>query len=264
MKKTVIAGLAILKLATTTSTYETGLLDYILPPFEKKYNVKVHIIAVGTGKAIKLGENGDVDLVFVHDREAEDKFIRDGFGVNRRDVMSNDFVIVGPKDDPVRIRGNDASAALKRIAKRKWFFVSRGDESGTHKKEKKLWEAAGMNPQGKWYLETGQGMGTSLQIASEKRAYCLVDRGTYIAYKGKIELVILCEGDERFFNPYGIIAVNPKRHPYVNYSYALALIDWVTSQKAQKLISEFKKEGKVLFRGINSPPPTSSPLEGED
>ncbi len=234
-------------MATTTSIENSGLLSVLLPAFEKRFNIKVDVIAVGTGKALKLGENGDVDVLFVHAREAEDRFIRDGFGVNRRNVMYNDFVIVGPKDDPARIRSNDVLGALKKIAGEKKFFVSRGDESGTHKKEKKLWEAAGMKPQGKWYLETGQGMGATLQIASEKRAYCLVDRGTYIAHSGKIELVILCEGDERFFNPYGIIAVSPKRHPYVNYTYAMTLIGWIISPEAQKIIRKYKKEGKVLF-----------------
>ena len=235
------------RMATTTSLENSGLLSVLLPPFEKRFKVKVNVIAVGTGKALKLGENGDVDVLFVHARGAEDRFIRDGFGVNRRDVMYNDFVIIGPADDPVKIKGNDAPGAFRKIAFRKWFFVSRGDESGTHKKEKKLWELAGMKPRGKWYLETGQGMGTTLQIANEKRAYCLVDRGTYIAHSGKVELIILCEGEENLFNPYGIIAVSPKRHPYVNYVYAMALIGWVTSPEAQKLIGEFKKEGKILF-----------------
>lgn len=236
-----------LRMATTTSLENSGLLSVLLPPFEKRFNIKVDVIAVGTGKALKLGENGDVDVLFVHAREAEDKFIRDGFGVNRRDVMYNDFVIIGPKDDPVKIKGNDALGAFRKIAHKKWFFVSRGDESGTYKKEKKLWELVGIEPAGKWYLKTGQGMGVTLQIANEKRGYCLVDKGTYIAYAGKVELVILCEGDKRFFNPYGIIAVSPKRHPYVNYVYAMALIGWVTCPEAQKIIGEFKKEGKVLF-----------------
>lgn len=238
-----------LRMATTTSTENSGLLYVLLPPFEKKFNVKVDVIAVGTGKALKLGENGDVDIVFVHAREEEDKFVQNGFGVNRRDVMYNDFVIVGPKDDLARVKGNNAVVAFLKIANKKYFFVSRGDESGTHKKEKKLWKLAGikLKPQRKWYLEAGQGMGATLQIANEKKAYCLVDRGTYIAYEDKIDLVILCEGDERLFNPYGIIAVNPLRHPHVNYTYAMALIGWVTSPEGQKIIGEFKKGGKVLF-----------------
>lgn len=240
-----------LRMATTTSLENSGVLSVLLLPFEKRFNVKVDVIAVGTGKALKLGENGDVDVIFVHAREAEDRFIRDGFGVNRRDVMHNDFLIIGPADDPAGIKGNDAIEAFRKIASRKWFFVSRGDESGTHRKEKKLWELVGMKPRGKWHLETGQGMGATLQIANEKRAYCLIDRGTYIAYAGKVELVILCEGEENLFNPYGIIAVSPKRHPDVNYVYAMALIDWVTSPEAQKLIGEFKKEEKVLFHPAN-------------
>jgi tungstate transport system substrate-binding protein len=236
-----------LRLATTTSTENSGLLYELLPPFEKEFNIKVDVIAVGTGKALKLGENGDVDVVFVHAREAEDKFIKKGFGVNRRDVMYNDFVIIGPQDDPAGIRGNDAPAAFKKIAGKKWFFASRGDESGTHKREKKLWELAGLTPQGKWYLETGQGMGATLQLADEKLAYCLVDRGTYIAYEKKIGLTVLCQGDERLHNPYGIIAVNPQRHPHVNYVYAMALIGWITSPEGQRIIGEFKKDGKALF-----------------
>jgi tungstate transport system substrate-binding protein len=242
----VLAGERI-RMATTTSTENSGLLYYLLPPFEKNFNVKVDVIAAGTGKALKLGENGDVDVVLVHAREAEDSFVNNGFGVNRRDVMYNDFVIIGPRNDPARIRGNDALAALRKIAGQKWLFVSRGDESGTHKREKKLWELAGINPRGQWHLETGQGMGATLQIADEKKAYCLVDRGTYIAYEQKIELVVLCEGDERLFNPYGIIAVNPKRYPHVNYVQAMALIDWITSPAGQKLIAEFKKNDKALF-----------------
>ncbi|UCD85849.1 MAG: substrate-binding domain-containing protein [Deltaproteobacteria bacterium] len=236
-----------LKMATTTSTENSGLLYVLLPPFEKEFNVKVDVIAVGTGKALKLGENGDVDVVFVHARAAEDEFINEGFGVNRRDVMYNDFIIVGPKDDPAGIKGNSASESLKKIAEGKQYFISRGDESGTHKKEKELWKLTRIEPQGKWYLEAGQGMGATLQIADEKKAYCLVDRGTYIAYEKKVDLVILCEGDKILFNPYGIMAVNPKRHPHMNYTYAMALIGWVTSPQGQKIIGEFKKEGKVLF-----------------
>ncbi len=236
-----------IRLATTTSTENSGLLYVLLPPFEKKYDIRVDVIAVGTGKALKLGENGDVDVVLVHAREAEDKFVENGFGVNRRDVMYNDFVIIGPKTDPAGIKGSDAVSALKKIAAKQENFTSRGDESGTHKKEKKLWGQTGVVPAGGWYLQTGQGMGATLQIADEKQAYCLVDRGTYIAYEDKIELIILCEGDERLFNPYGIIAVNPKRQPYVNYVQAMALIGWITSPAGQKIIGEFKKNGKLLF-----------------
>lgn len=237
-----------IKMATTTSTENSGLLEVLLPPFEQKFNAKVDVIAVGTGKALKLGENGDVDIVFVHARAAEDKFVKDGYGVNRRDVMYNDFIIIGPKEDPADVKGmKDVVMALKQVAKKESSFVSRGDDSGTHKKEKSLWQAAEMEPEGDWYMETGQGMGQTLQIADEKRAYTLTDRGTYLAYKGKIDLPILVEGDERLFNPYGIIAVNPAKHPHANYVYVMALIGWVTSVEGQRIIGNYKKFGKVLF-----------------
>lgn len=238
-----------IKMATTTSTENSGLLNLLLPPFEKRFKVKVDVIATGTGKALKLGERGDVDVVFVHCPEAEDKFVHDGFGVNQRAVMFNDFVIIGAKDDPAKIKGSNAVRAFKKIADKECYFTSRADESGTHKKEKKLWRLAKLAPRGDWYLQTGQGMGATLQIANEKRAYCLVDRGTYIAYK-KIDLVILSQGDERLFNPYSIIAVNPQRHPYVNYVYALALIGWVTSPEGQRIISKYQKDGEVLFHPV--------------
>jgi tungstate transport system substrate-binding protein len=236
-----------IKMATTTSTENSGLLYALLPPFEKKLNVKVDIISVGTGKALKLGENGDVDIIFVHAKEAEDKFIKNGFGVNRRQVMYNDFVIIGPKNDPAEIKGKNVLESFKNISNKKCIFISRGDESGTHKKEKKLWCLNNIKPNGRWYLETGQGMGSTLMISNEKKAYCLVDRGTYIAYKKKIKLVILCERDKRLFNPYGIIAVNSKKHPHVKHKYSLALINWITSPEAQKIIGEFKKNGETLF-----------------
>jgi len=242
-------------MATTTSTDNTGLLDVLLPPFEKKFNIKVDVIAVGTGKALKLGENGDVDIVFVHSRRAEDKFVKDGFGVNRRDVMYNDFIIIGPKIDPAGIRGTkDATVALKKIADKQSPFASRGDESGTHKKEKSLWEEAKITPKGDWYMETGQGMGATLQIADENQSYTITDRGTYLAYKGKIDLPILAEGDKRLFNPYGIIAVNPAKYPHVNYIYAMAFIGWVTSVQGQKIIAEYKKFGNALFNPSAVPP----------
>ena len=244
-----ICGLAEerVKMATTTSTDNSGLLDVLIPPFEDQFHVKVDVIAVGTGKALMLGENGDVDCVLVHAREAEEQFLRNGFGVNRRDVMYNDFVIVGSENDPAGIKGTHAAAALKRNAESQQPFISRGDESGTHVKEKSLWKLSSTNPRGKWYIETGQGMGAALQMANEKKAYSLTDRGTFIALEKKIDLAILCEGDEQLFNPYGIIAVNPQRHPHVNYVYAMAFIGWVTSPEGQNIIGEFKKNGKVLF-----------------
>lgn len=236
-----------IKMSTTTSTENSGLLYALLPPFEEMFGVKVDVIAIGTGKALKLGENGDVDIVFVHARAAEDKFVADEYGVNRRDVMYNDFVMVGPESDPAGIKGKDAAESLKAIAAKSATFVSRGDDSGTHKKEKALWKETGIEPTGTWYLETGQGMGATLTLANEKQAYTLVDRGTYIAYEDKVDLIILCEGDEQLFNPYGIIAVSPAKHPHVKYLYAMALIGWITSVEGQKIIGEFKKNGKVLF-----------------
>jgi tungstate transport system substrate-binding protein len=241
-----------LKLSTTTSTENSGLLDVLLPPFEKQFNIKVDVIAVGSGKAIKLGENGDVDVVLAHERELENKFVADGYGVNRRDVMHNDFIIVGPGADPAGIRQvKRAAEAFKLIADKKVPFVSRGDQSGTHSKELSLWVKTGVRPSGKWYIDTGMGMGEVLIMANEKGAYTLTDRGTYLAFQkeGKINLPILFENDPTLFNPYGIIAVNPDRHPDVNYIMAMALIGWVTSQRGQRIIADYGKEqyGAPLF-----------------
>jgi tungstate transport system substrate-binding protein len=235
-------------MATTTSTENSGLLYEILPPFEKAFNAKVDVIAVGTGKALKLGENGDVDVVLVHARKAEDAFVNTGHGVNRRDLMYNDFVIVGPKADPAKIKGTrDAAEAFKRIAEAQAPFVSRGDDSGTHKKELSVWEDSGLPPSGTWYMESGQGMGPTLQIANEKQGYCLTDRGTFLAFKDKIQLPILSDGDRRLFNPYGVIAVSPAAHPDANYVHAMALIGWLTSPECQKMIGSYTKFGEVLF-----------------
>src|SRR5690349_1703571 len=199
-----------LKMSTTTSTQDSGLLKVLLPPFEQKNNGKVDVVAVGTGQALKIGEAGDVDVVFVHARKLEDKFVADGFGVNRKDVMYNDFVIIGPKSDPAGIaKAKSAAEALKMIAARGVTFVSRGDKSGTHIKEKELWQAAGVEPKGGWYIEAGQGMGPVITMATERQAYTLADRGTYNAFKGKkSDLVILFQGEKGLFNPYGVIAVN--------------------------------------------------------
>jgi tungstate transport system substrate-binding protein len=237
-----------LRMSTTTSTEASGLLPVLLAPFEKANNVKVDVIAVGTGKALKLGENGDVDVVFVHARAAEDKFVGQGYGVDRRDVMYNDFVIVGPKDDPAKIKeAKTAVEAFKRLAEGKADFISRGDDSGTDKKEKQLWKAAGIKPTGKWYIEAGQGMGQVLQMAFDKKGYTLADRGTFIAYEGKIDLVILFQGDKALFNPYGVIAVNPQKYPKANYKMAEKFIDYVTGPEGQKVIADYKKNGKQLF-----------------
>jgi tungstate transport system substrate-binding protein len=239
-----------LKISSTTSTDNTGLFGALNPPFEKRFDCRLDVIAVGTGKALKIGEAGDVDVVFVHARAAEDKFIADGFGVNRRDVMYNDFIIIGPKEDPAGIKGSkDAKKALAAIAQKGAPFISRGDDSGTHKKEKFIWKKAGITPMGKWYAEAGQGMGAVIQIANEKKAYALADRGTYLAYSNKVDLVILCEGDKDLFNPYGIMAVNPARFPHVNYVLAMTYIGWVTSQEGQEIIRKFgvEKFGQPLF-----------------
>ena len=237
-----------LRMSTTTSTEQSGLLTALLPPFEKANNVKVDVIAVGTGKSLKLGENGDVDVVFVHARALEDKFVAEGFGVDRRDVMYNDYIIVGPKEDPAGLKGSKSAVeAFTKLAAGKADFISRGDESGTNQKEKEIWKAAGIKPQGKWYSEAGQGMGPVLQMAFDKKGYTLADRGTYLAYEGKTDLVILFEGDKALFNPYGIIAVNPKKHPGVKYDLATKFMDYVTGPEGQKIIGDFKINGKQLF-----------------
>ena len=237
-----------IRMATTTSTDNSGLLEAVLPPFEKMCGVTVDVIAVGTGKAIKLGATGNVDLILVHAPEAEEQFIAEGYGVNRRQVMHNDFVVLGPESDPAKIKGEKASArAFQKIAQTGALFISRGDDSGTHKKEKNIWQDAGVEPHGAWYLEAGQGMGTVLQMAHEKGAYTISDRGTFLAYRSKIDLTIMSEGDPVLYNPYGVIAVNPARHPHVNYVKAMALIGWFTSPECQKIIAAFKKGGEVLF-----------------
>jgi tungstate transport system substrate-binding protein len=238
-----------LRLATTTSTQDSGLLPILNPPFEKLTGITVDVIAVGTGKAIKLGENGDVDVVLVHDRKAEDKFISQGFGVNRRDVMHNDFVVVGPSEDPARIAAsNSTTDAFARIAAAGAVFVSRGDASGTNTKELDLWAAASVKPKEAWYKEAGQGMGEVLVMSSNLKAYTLTDRGTWIAMKDKLPgLRILSEGDAALFNPYGVIAVNPQKHPEVNYMAAMQYIAWVTSVQGQKVIRDYTVGGQQLF-----------------
>jgi tungstate transport system substrate-binding protein len=237
-----------LRLSTTTSTENSGLLAVVLPPFEEKFGLKVDVIAVGTGQALKLGEAGDVDVVLVHARELEDKFVSDGYGVNRRDVMHNDFIIIGPASDPAGVRGmKDAAAALRRIADRGATFVSRGDNSGTHVKERSLWKAAGLSPSGRWYREAGQGMGPVITMTDNLQGYTLADRGTYLSMESQVRLPILVEGDPRLFNPYGIIALNPDRFHHVNYFGAMELIAWMTSVEGQGIIGGYKVEGQVLF-----------------
>lgn len=263
------AAQKILTLATTTSTENTGLLDEINPVFEKKYRTKVKVIALGTGAAIKCAEEGNADVILVHAREREDKFVAEGYGLNRMDVMYNDFIIIGPASDPAKILDEtNAIDALIKIHDTGSTFVSRGDDSGTHIKEQALWKetklplhtvsseitqkgknrtVSYMKPEGNWYFSIGQGMGNTINFAFEKQGYTLTDRGTYLAYKNKVDLVILNERDEQLHNPYGIIAVNPVKHPHVKFHLAMKYIVWITSPETQKLIKNFKIEGQSLF-----------------
>ncbi|HET7199106.1 MAG TPA: substrate-binding domain-containing protein [Burkholderiales bacterium] len=237
-----------IKMATTTSTDNSGLLQYLLPKYEAKCGCKVRYTAVGTGNAIKLGENGDVDMIMVHARAAEDKFVAEGHGVGRRDLMYNDFVIVGPHADPAAIRGmKDADAALKKIKASGAVFVSRGDDSGTNKKELALWKSAGVDPKGPHYLAIGQGMGQTLTLTAEKQGYTLTDRATYATYKDKTGLEIMVEGARNLLNPYGVIAVNPKKYPSINYKGAMVFIDWLTSPEGQGTIASYRPKGAQLF-----------------
>lgn len=236
-----------LKMSTTTSTDNSGLLAVLNPVFEEKYDVKVDVIAVGTGKALKIGSNGDVDVVFVHAPQAELEYVKKGDFVDRTAVMHNDFVLLGPVSDPAHIHSaNNAATAFMRIADAQYDFVSRGDDSGTHKKEKALWRNAMIEPKGSWYIAAGQGMGAVLKIADEKQAYTLADRGTQIAYQDKVDIVVLFEGDEVLFNPYHIMAVNPAKSG-VNYDLAKKYIAFVTGEEGQKIIANFKVKGQVLF-----------------
>lgn len=244
---TAVAGES-LRLATTTSTENSGLLAELLPPFEQANDCRVDVIAVGTGKAIKLAENGDVDVVMVHARSKEDKFVAEGFGVDRRDVMYNDFVILGPANDPAGIKGMvDVAVAMGKIAAAKTTFVSRGDDSGTHSREKQLWKAAGIVPGGDWYLEAGRGMGEVIVMAGERQGYTLSDRGTYLAFRDKTELQVVGEGDKRLFNPYGVIMVNSQKHPHVKVELTQKFLDYLTSDQAKALITGYRRGGEQLF-----------------
>ncbi len=237
-------------LATTTSTQDSGLLDVILPDFEAKAGYKVEVIAVGSGAAMSMGESGDADVLLVHSRAAEDEFIAAGHGVDRHDVMYNDFLIIGPAADPAGIKGgNDAVAALTKISESKSIFLSRGDESGTHKKELSIWKAAGIEPSGDWYNSVGKGMGDTYRMADEMQGYTVIDRATYLANKGNYSLEPMVEGDELLFNPYGVIAVSPEKYPNINYEGATAFIQWIISDETQALIAEFGKDqyGQSLF-----------------
>jgi len=243
-----------LRLATTTTTVASGLMDYLLPKFTADTGIAVQTVAVGTGQALRLGRDGNVDVLLVHAREAEDAFVAAGHGVDRADVMFNDFVIVGPPTDPAGIGGSDsAPAALERIFDSEQPFVSRGDESGTHRREMKLWQAAGLAPAGSWYRQVGQGMGRALQIAGQMQAYALTDRGTWLAFRDKVPLALLFAANPPLANPYGIIAVNPARHPDANYASAVRLIEWITAPAAQQAIADFKIDGESLFHPAPKP-----------
>jgi len=247
----------ILKLATTTSTYETELLDTILPPFEKEHNLKVHILSVGSGKALKMGEDGDVDVVLVHSPSDEEFFVNKGFGVNHRSVMWNEFIIAGPKEDPANIKlVTKPNDAFLQIHKTKSTFISRGDNSGTHRKERSLWNSAGLNIHTiieKWYLESGLGQAATLRIAEEKNGYVLSDKASFLTNKTIPHLEVLFEGGKEMFNPYSVIAVSPYQHQHVKYKEAMALIAWLTSPICQNMISRFQYMGKPLFHPNAAP-----------
>jgi tungstate transport system substrate-binding protein len=236
--------------ASTTSTEQSGLFKHLMPKFTGSTGIKVKVVALGTGQALDIGRRGDADVVFVHDKEAEEKFVADGFGVKRHEVMYNDFVVVGPKSDPAGVAGKDIQAGLRRIAAVKAPFVSRGDRSGTHAAELRFWRDAGLNLaaiKGDWYKEIGQGMGPALNTASAASAYLLSDRGTWLVFKNRADLAILVEGDERMFNQYGVMLVNPARHPHVKAADGQRFVDWLVSGEGQKTIAEYRVNGEQLF-----------------
>ena len=236
---------------STTSTQNSGLFEHVLPLFTKKAGIEVRVVAVGTGQALKNAEKGDGDVVLVHSEPDEEKFVAEGWGVKRYPVMYNDFIIVGPAADSAKIAGlKQAPEALKKIAKAQAPFASRADDSGTHKAELKLWEQAGVDPKassGSWYLETGSGMGATLNTAIGKQAYALTDRGTWLAFANKNDFKVLVEGDEKLFNQYGVILVNPAKHPNVKAKEGQAFIDWLTSPEGQAAIASYKIDGQQLF-----------------
>ena len=233
--------------ASTTSTEQSGLFKYFLPEAKKALGFDVHVVAVGTGQALDMGRRGDADVEFVHDKVAEEKFLAEGWGVKRYEVMYNDFIIVGPKADPAHAKGNDVVAALKKIAEAKAPFCSRGDKSGTDAAEKRYWKAAGIEPRGDWYRETGSGMGPTLNTASGMNAYALSDRGTWLSFKNHGDLVILVEGDVKLFNQYGVMLVNPAKYPHVKKEMGQKFIDWVISPAGQATIANYKIDGQQLF-----------------
>jgi len=237
--------------ASTTSTEQSGLFKHMLPLFEKKTGIQVRVVAQGTGQALETGRRGDADVLFVHDKVAEEKFVADGFGVQRFEVMYNDFVLVGPKSDPAKIAGTkDIVAGYQKIAAAKAPFASRGDKSGTHAAELRLWKAAAIDPQtgkGTWYRETGSGMGPTLNTASSMNAYAFTDRGTWLSFKNRGDLVIVVEGDQRLFNQYGIMLVNPARHAHVKNEMGQTFVDWVVSAEGQKAITDYRIGTDQLF-----------------
>jgi tungstate transport system substrate-binding protein len=243
--------------ASTTLTEQSGLFDYLLPRFTARTGIRVNVVAVGTGQALDIGRRGDADVVFVHDRPAEEKFMAEGFGVTRFDVMYNDFVIVGPVPDPARIRGEkDVAAAFRKIAEARAPFISRGDRSGTHEAELRFWKDAGIDIEGikgPWYRDIGQGMGPALNMAASADAYVLADRGTWLSFRNRGPLEILVEGDRRLFNQYGVMLVNPGKHPNVKVADGQAFIDWLISPEGQTAIAGYKIGGKQLFFPDASP-----------
>lgn len=251
-----VAASDIIRLATTTSTYNSGLLDYLLPAFEAEHPYQVHVIAVGTGKALRMGRDGDVDVVMTHAPKAEQAFVDAGYGVEPRSLMANDFVMVGPQHDPAAIRqAENVGQAFSRIASsEKSLFISRGDDSGTHKKELAIWDSLERQPDFDGYRAVGQGMGKVLQMASELQGYTLTDRGTWLALRDKLELTLLFEGGERLENPYQIILVNPQRYDDLNVQGARALSEWLVSEEGQAMIDGFEVEGEQLFFSTASPP----------
>ena len=237
--------------ASTTSTEQSGLFGHLLPVYTKKTGVQVRVVALGTGQALDVGRRGDADLVFVHDKPAEENFVAEGFGVERREVMYNDFVLIGPKSDPARVAGGkDIVAAFRKIQAAQAPFVSRGDNSGTHAAELRLWKDAGIDlarARGPWYRETGSGMGPALNTASALNAYVLADRGTWLSFRNRGDLAVVVEGDTRLFNRYGVMLVNPARHPHVKKDLGQAFIDWIVSEEGQRVIAGYRTGGEQLF-----------------
>ncbi len=244
----------VITVASTTSTQNSGLFDHILPLFKAETGITVRVVAVGTGAAIRLAKSGDADVLLVHHKPSEEAFVSEGFGEARHPVMVNDFVIVGPRDDPAGINSlGDVAAALKRIADSRSIFLSRGDESGTHKRERELWAAAGRDPEeasGTWYRKTGSGMGATLNIGAAMNGYTLADRGTWLSFGNKGDLVVLHEGDARLINEYGVILVSPDRHPHVDATPGRAFIDWLRSEQGQRAINSFSIGGERLFTAV--------------